>query len=222
MFQDNSKSFIALATGLFAVSLAVGAFVLPTSSAHLAPEPEGAHASWVSQARTVDQQVLEADMVVRVQVVDRAPARHLWHPTPDGVMHASGQGTFAFTDTQVEVLEVYAGKTRVGDRLWIMQTGADLVTTEGLVSRMELAEDPLYEQGDEMVLFLVDISGDPVHAAGRQLARTVNPAGRYQVDGGLVGQFAMSNDQEKVAILDLASLEGQIRTAVETRLDMER
>lgn len=223
MFQDNPKGFIGLAAGLFTVSLVVGAYAFSTTpSGTLEASNEGAHASWVSQAETVAQQVLEADLVVRVQAIDRAEARHFWHPMPEGSQRVNGQGTFAFTDTQVEVLEVYHGKAQVGDRLSVMQTGADLTTLEGSLSRMELAEDPLYELGDEMVLFLADISGDPVHAVKRQLFRTVNPAGRYQVDGGLVGRLAMAGDEEKMSILDLSSLEDEIRLAVQDRAQLER
>lgn len=226
MIDKKLNGFVGLAAGTFVLSLVAGVLAAPvffdapsTDASHV--EHAGAHASWISNAETVAQQVMEADLVVRVQAVDRAPARHLWHPMPEGVERVNGQGTFAFTDTQVELLEVYRGDAQVGDRLWIMQTGADLLTREGKLARLELAEDPLYRIGDEMVLFLVDISGDEVHAADRALYRTVNPSGRFQVEGGLVSR-ADARAAEKGAGLDLASLEGEIRDAITAREKFDR
>jgi len=51
------------------------------------------------------------------------------------------------------------------------------------VQRLSVKDDPLYVVGEESVLFLVDISDDPIHAQGRTLYRTINPAGRYAVQG---------------------------------------
>ena len=221
MIHKKLKGFVGLAAGTFAASLVVGAFAYST----LQPEPQladghdGAHASWVSPAESISEQAREADLMVRVQVVDRSEPRHLWHPIPTGMSRVNGRGTFAFTDTQVEVLEVYHGDAQVGDRLWVLQTGGDLITREGKVSRLELAEDPLYEMGDEMVLFLVNISGDPVHAADRELYRTVNPAGRYQVDGGLA---ARGDQLEKANFLALDTLERELRQALKARAAVER
>ncbi len=227
MIHNTSKSFVGLAAGTFLASLAVGAWVsssvIPSSVENVTLDADavGAHASWVSSAESVSEQVLEADLVVRVQSLDRAEPRHLWHPMPAGVSRIDGQGTFAFTDTEVEVLEVLNGDAKVGDRLWVMQTGADLQTRDGKIARLELSEDPLYQLGDEMVLFLVDISGDKVHAADRQLYRTVNPAGRYQVEGGLVGRLA-PGDHAKVQTLELASLREEVRIAAADRAELER
>ena len=222
MKLKTEKGFVGLAAGTFALSLTAGALAFSAfQPAPFSNVEYGAHAAWVSQAETVAEQVFEADLVARVQAVDRAEARHLWHPMPEGVQKVDGRGTFAFTDTQVEVLEVYQGKAEVGDRLWVMQTGADLRTHEGKTARLEAAEDPLYERGDEMVLFLIDISGDSVHAPNRELFRTVNPAGRYLVEGGLVGRIA-PHEHAKAQILDLGALEDEIRVAVAERAALER
>lgn len=217
----SNKAFFGLAAGTFAVSLVIGSFAHSALDARsVEPAHGGAHASWVSNAETVAEQVLEADLVVRVQAVDRAEARHLWHPLPAGVERVDDKGTFAFTDTEVEVLEVYRGGATVGERLWVMQTGADLTTTNGKLARLELAEDPLYGVGDEMVLFLVDISDDSVHAADRELYRTVNPAGRYQVEGSLATRVGPRAAEK--AVRGLGELESEIAAAVEMRAQLER
>lgn len=217
MKKEKKLGFVKLALGTLGASWIVGALagaVLQPSSSPLGGE---AQASWVSTAETVSQQVLESDLVVRVQVLKQDEPRHLWHPTPKG----AAPGRFAFTDTQVEVLDVYRGKAQIGDRLWIMQTGGELMTRGGKISRLELREDPLYELGSEMVLFLVDISGDPVHAAHRALFRTLNPAGRYEIQGGLVGRGAFGG-QMKSRELDLGTFEAEIRSAIEARDALEK
>ena len=218
--------FVALATATFAASALLGGLAfssLTTVDGLPTGDHTGAHAAWVSTARTVTEQVMEADLVVRVQAIERKAPRHLWNPMPEGAERVGGKGTFAFTDTEMEILEVYRGDRQVGDRIDVMQTGGELTTRQGETSLLELAEDPLYLPGDEMVLFLVDISGDNVHAKGGSLFRTVNPAGRYQVEGGLVAQipsevpgaFAVENG-------DLADLEAEIRTAGAERAELER
>ncbi len=219
MMQNMSKvRFSALALAVFATSALAGGLLFHPSQPAI--QHETAHASWVSEASTVAEQIQEADLVVRVQAVDRGETRYLWSPTPDGVERKDGRSTFAFTDTQVEVLDVYMGDAEVGDRLSILQTGGDLVTKSGELSRFELADDPIYQLGGEMLLFLVDISADPVHAKGRELFRTVNPAGRYELEGELASQKAFGPNQKAVAT-DLENLEAQIAKAVAERADLQ-
>ena len=216
MKTQKSTRFTQLAIGTFAGSLIVGAIATATLMPTENLLQGEAHAAWISTSQTVAEQVMEADAVVRVQVLGQSQPRHLWHPTPEG---AKG-GTFAFTDTEVEVLEVYRGKVDVGDRVEVMQTGGDLITLTGETSRMELAEDPLYTLGSEMVLFLVDISDDPIHGQKRSLFRTVNPAGRYDVFGGLVSQRAWGA-QSRAIQSDLGTLEAEIQQAVRNRAQLE-
>ncbi len=216
MKTQNSIRFTKLAIGTFAGSLIVGAIATATLIPTDNPLQGEAHAAWISTSQTVTEQVMEADAVVRVQVLDQAQPRHLWHPTPAGAK----RGTFAFTDTEVEILEVYSGKVDVGERIQVMQTGGDLVTVTGETSRMELAEDPLYTLGSEMVLFLVDISDDPVHGQKRPLFRTINPAGRYDIFGGLVSKRAWGS-QSRASQSDLGTLEAEIQQAVRSRSQFE-
>jgi hypothetical protein len=62
-----------------------------------------------------------------------------------------------------------------------MQTGG--MRPDNPRSSIEVRDDPLYHPGEEYVLFLVDISGDPVQAPGRVLYRAVSPFGRYRIEG---------------------------------------
>ncbi|MCG8455769.1 MAG: hypothetical protein MI919_05765 [Holophagales bacterium] len=227
MKKENRVGFLALLGGTFVITAAVGALAVTVYSGSTAPalpaaDDTGAHASWVSGAETVAEQVAEADVVVRVQAVDRAAPRHLWSPRPAGVERIAGRSTFAFSDTEVEVLEVYRGDVGPGDRLWVMQTGGDLPLRGGGTSRLEIAEDPLYELGSEMVLFLIDISGDPVHAPSRQLFRTVNPNGRYHLEGGLASRLTLGDTARMPAETELTALEAEIRAAAAARAALER
>lgn len=205
-------SFTKLALGTLGVSLMVGAIAATSMMPSENVLRGEATASWVSNAETVKQQVMESDLVVRVQVLGQDEPRHLWHPTPEG----AEPGRFVFTDSEVEVLQVYRGDVEVGDRLKVMQTGGQLITREGKLTSLQLREDPIYEVGSEMVLFLVDISGDSVHAPERELYRTVNPAGRYEIEGSFAGRRPMG-EQVMGRELDLFTLEAEIAQAIEDR-----
>ena len=213
MKKSSNIRFASLAAVLFVASVAAGAFLMSAATpAHVSEN----HAAWISSANTVGEQALEADLIVRVQALDRGDTRRLWHPVPAGGKRA---GSFVFTDTLVEVLEVYRGDVQVGDVLPIMQTGGE-IAVGGERSRVQLAEDPLYDLDSEMVLFLLDISGDSVHAAGSDLYRTINPAGRYDVQGTLVSSSAdFGPTARRPGTLE--SLESEIREAVDARARLE-
>lgn len=208
----RTLQFPLTAAAVFAASLALGAFAMATLDAPADSEAaHAAHAAWISDADTVAEQVQEADLVVRVQAVDRAQPRALWSPAPAQAKNAPG--TFVFTDTEVEILEVYKGEATAGDRVWVLQTGGETTDLRGQAAQLVVAEDPIYRLGDEMVLFLVDISDDKVHAQGRDLFRTVNPAGRYQVEGGLVTRVDLGAGA--VVESDLPTLESTISSSLE-------
>lgn len=210
--KKSKIRFAILAAVCFTASLAAGALVMTAVQTPATTPAIGAHAAWVSSAEAVSELTQEADLVVRVQALQNGEPRYLWSPAPARAERTDGRSTFVFTDTEVEVLEVYRGDAQVGDRLWTLQTGGDLVTRSGEISRMELAEDPIYRPGDEMVLFLIDVSSDPVHAKGRELYRAVNPNGRFQVEGSLVSR-ALLGDHEARQELSLGQLEESIHTA---------
>ncbi len=146
--------------------------------------PGGSAASWVSDAATVPQLMKEADLVARVRVMNEPVTRIVRNELP----MVDEQGTeiigtkideMAFSDTDFEVLEVYSGKPL--EKIAVMQTGG--VDPKNPDLRNEMRDDPLYHTGEEYILFLVDISGDPVQAPGRELYRVVNPYGRYKIEG---------------------------------------
>ena len=109
MHSTSKARFIALALAVFALSALAGGMLVNPKEAVV--HTEGAHASWVSDAVTVAEHMEGVDLVVRVQAVDRSETRFLWSPTPDGVDRKDGRSTFAFTDTQVEILEVLPPKS---------------------------------------------------------------------------------------------------------------
>lgn len=75
-----------------------------------------------------------------------------------------------YTDSEVELLEVYKGSAE--ESMTIMQLGNVL---DGI------ATNNVMTIGNEYVLFLKDISGDEVHAPDRTLYRPMNPWGVYTV-----------------------------------------
>ncbi len=223
MKLQSKSGFAALAAATFIASLAIGVFVTrATQSTVLPAHSEGAHASWASAAESVNELTQEADLVVRVQALRQGEPRYMWSPAPAGAERSDGRSTFVFTDTEVEVLQVYSGNVEVGDRLWVMQTGGNLVTLSGETSHLELNEDPLYQPNDEMVLFLVDISGDPVQAKDRSLFRTVNPNGRFHLEGDLASRSLLGDASEARQNVHLRGLEEAIGQAVRQRNELEQ
>lgn len=150
-------------------------------------------AHWASSAMTVNELMSEANLVVRVRVSEVPVTRIVQVEAPmlDEVGNAVDSAVIKvlFSDTVFEVLETYMGKPSL--KITVAQDGGfDQTVSNGVE---ETADDPLYNVGEEYILFLVDISGDPIHAPDRELYRVINPFGRYRIDGESVfsyGQFA--------------------------------
>lgn len=145
----------------------------------------GSTTSWVSQANTVIELSREADLIVRARVNQAPVTRILTQQLPmldeNGTPTAMATHSMPFSDTLFEVIKTYSGAEL--SEVLVMQTGGAMSSTQ---HTMQMPDDPLYSVGEEYILFLVDISGDEIHASDRQLYRTVNPTGRFQVFGGAV------------------------------------
>ncbi len=189
--------------------------VLPTVSIAAYPSISSS-TSWVSKAVAVEELVLEADVIVRARVIEPPTTRVVHYELPvwdeQGNIVGSATSQILFSDTIFEVLEIYLGKPSY--KITVMQTGGfDPNISSGVE---EIAEDPLYKLGEEYILFLVDISGDHVHAADRELYRIVNPFGRYRIVNEKVVSYGQS-DKSIVLPTDITDLEFQITQSVQER-----
>lgn len=214
----RKSSYLGLGA-LFVTFAAVGFAVAPSATGPLhGPGVVESPAIWNSSAETIREQAMEADTIVRVQIIENLEPHTVSAVAPgaEGLESLAATVTrrgleeplIPFTSTVVEVLEVYNGKLQAGDRISLLQTGADL---NGQV--WQLIDDPLYQAGTEHVLFLADISSDPVHAKGGEpLFRTLNPASRYQVHGTQLETLVGTSRFEPPA--DLGNLEAQIGEAL--------
>ncbi len=157
----------------------------PSSPPITRPTSASVPALWASSASTVPELVAEADLVARVRAISEPDPRTVSFSGPilaeDGTSIGEGVDKVTFSDTQMEVLEIYKGSTE--KFIAVMQTGS-------VLQGNSLEGDPLYVRGEESILFLVDISDDPTHAKGRSLYRIVNPAGRYTIQGSQVLNLA--------------------------------
>lgn len=173
-------------------------------------------ASWVSNAMTVSELVLESDMVVRVRVSEAPVTRVIRHELPvwdeNNKIAGSTISETLFSDTVFEIMKIYHGEPLLN--ITVMQTGGFNPRIPSSIE--EVIDDPLYKVGEEYVLFLVDISGDPVQATNRQLYRIVNPYGRYKIeDGKRVYSFGQNPKSDELpGVLDIHALEAQIEMAV--------
>lgn len=160
-------------------------------------------AMWVSNAETVDELSQEANFIVKARVSQPPVSRKLGGQSP--MMDESGKNVVgyvtddtSFSDTVFEVLKVYSGDLK-SKNITVLQT-------DGMM------DDPLFEVGEEYVLFLVDISGDPVHAPERELYRSVNPSGRFKVKKEKVSVYGQRL-KGSPAPQTLSELEGEIEKA---------
>ena len=146
-------------------------------------------ADWASPAVTIADEVAGADLIVRAKVTNVNQARKLRQVLPryssDAKIDGEGVNIMPFTDSEMAVLEVYKGSAE--QHITVMQTGGSLPAENGdPAMNLVTYDDPLFVAGSEHILFLADISGDPVHGQGRKLYRAINPAGRYEIQGTTV------------------------------------
>jgi hypothetical protein len=176
-------------------------------------ETRNSVARWVSDAATVHQLMKEVDLAAKVRVIHGPTTRVVQSELP--IVDEPGTeiiGTkmdeMAFSDTDFEVLEVYFGKPK--EKISVMQTGG--VDPKNPDLRSEMRDDPLYKIGEEYVLFLVDISGDPIQAPDREIYRIVNPYGRYKIEGEHVVSYG-ENHEDAALPKSLDELISQIKEA---------
>lgn len=159
-------------------------------------------ANWVSTEVKVEELVGSSDLIVRARVVSQ-DTRLLEQNLP--VYTAAGSDSTTpleevgpssranqvgerkvitpFTDSTMEVIEVYKGFAE--GSITVMQTGGEIPSENenSPTQKMSTQGDPLFTVGSEHILFLVDISGDDIHAENRILYRIASPAGRYSIQG---------------------------------------
>jgi hypothetical protein len=172
-------------------------------------------ASWVSSAMTVDELMLEADLVVRARVIGEPVTRVIRHELSvwgeDNKIVGSTVSEALFSDTVFEIIKTYHGKPQLN--VTVMQTGGYDPSVSNSIE--EMVDDPLYKIGEEYILFLVDISGDKVQAPNRELYRIVNPFGRYRIDDTNIFSYGENPTSVSVnAISNIRELEAQIETTV--------
>ena len=98
----------------------------------------------------------------------------------DGKITGKVENKLVFSDTQMQVLDVYKGEPV--NLITVMQTGGAIRDLPNSSVRLSIEDDPLYIRGEESVLFLVNISDDSIHSHGRTLYRIINPASRYTIN----------------------------------------
>ena len=188
----------------------------PSHSAASDRVAQGSSAMWVSSAESVDEVTKEADLIVRARVV-RSPESRVLRETLPLVEVSNGKSIVVgeevsesvFSDTMFEVVQTYTGKST--SEIMVMQTGGPNPQNPENITQM--MDDPLYQLGEEYVLFLVDISGDSVQAPDRTLYRVVNPSGRYQLKAGAVEAYGEKTDTASRQPTTLVDLEAQIMSA---------
>jgi hypothetical protein len=185
---------------------------LAQTEAPASQEQESSSANWESRASSVPELVAESDLVVYGRVAQTPITRVVIQELPmldeKGTPVAVVTDSLPFADTLFEVVKTYWGTPPA--KLLVMQTGGVLPSSAETVA---MPDDPLYDVGEEYVLFLVDISGDKMHAPDRQLYRVVNPAGRFLVANGRVNNYDALQRIDSQLPRTIEELEKQIHEA---------
>lgn len=127
----------------------------------------------------------------------------------DGTAVATVTEALLLSDTTFAVQAVYSGL--IPAEIRGMQAGGVSSVTGQVEGPID---DPLYSIGEVYVLFLVDVSGDPIQAPDRELYRIVSPVGRFKVEGTSVRSFTLDGNLRAVQPVQLDDLLMQIRQAV--------
>ncbi|MCA9952204.1 MAG: hypothetical protein KDE48_21280 [Anaerolineales bacterium] len=216
-----------IAVSVIAVALALGNInnpkEEPLAKINAPSLRRNSSAYWVSQARTVPDLVGESDLIVYARVKQAPVTRIITQELPvldeEGTPVATVIDSLPFSDTLFEVIKSYSGS--VPKELLVMQTGGTTSPSADTVEFVEFSDDPLYRVGEEYILFLVDISGDSLHAPDRQLYRAVSPAGRFQVANGVATTYWVEST-DKLLPNTVNELERQISISVSTTIQEDQ
>jgi hypothetical protein len=166
-----------------------------------------------SEAVTIEELVQASDRVIRARVVKAPVTRVVRMELPVSDENGKAVDTtiiqVLFSDTVFQVLETYVGEP--SKIITVTQSGGfNPAVSKGVE---EQANDPLYEVGEEYVLFLIDISADQIGAPDRELYRVINPFGRYGVNGKSVFSYGQ-NLKTFESPTKFNDLEAQIENAI--------
>lgn len=158
------------------LGVVLGFVTLPLLQQSAPSASTSVHADWAPTARTIAEEAAGADAVVRATVLGRGPQRQIVEPLPERARKPGMVETvIPFTDTRMRVLEEYKGSA--GRIITVAQLGGSVpATPDHPKIDYEVDEDPIFSDGGEYVLFLVERS-----ANGLRTYAILNPAGRYDV-----------------------------------------
>lgn len=227
----NYKYIIAAVSALFIASVSIAVItnqngailkpnILSTSQASILQEPNTAVsvAEWGSKALSVEELMKEADLVVKAKAIT-TPVSRIVGFTQEKIEvrgdERKSAGSYVdkiiFSDTIFEIVQLYKGNAP--KELTVVQTGGINPKDPNTVE--QFSDDPIYKLGEEYILFLKDFS-DPIVHGNRTVYFTLNPSGRYIVDGNTVRNYADSFVQKESKNLPqtVEDLEEQINASL--------
>lgn len=117
-------------------------------------------AHWAKHFTDLPSMARDSDAVIQGTVLRAMPVRFF---ADQDIRSDQFIGGIVFTDHVVRVDKVIKGNLSEGQEIILVQTGGNY---NGRT--MQLEDDPLFERGEQAILFLKDISGDQVHAPDSQ------------------------------------------------------
>lgn len=146
------------------------------------PEARILLASYVNHFDNLQTMTADSDLVVKAAVLHAQPIRIVGETAPTSKQKQLGVTTgVVFTDYLLRVEQVLKGQPPDNGTIVVVQTGG---IYNGVTEFIE--DDPLFEIGERDILFLRDISNDPIQAPGER---------KYIINGTPQARFKITNGQ---------------------------
>lgn len=143
-------------------------------------------AHWAKHFADLPSMARDSDAVIQGAVLRAMPVRFF---ADQDIRSDRFIGGIVFTDYVVRVDKVLKGSLVQGQEIVVVQTGGSY---NGRT--MQLEDDPLFESGEQAILFLKDISGDKIHAPDSQkFIVNGTPQARFRITGGQISAL-LSDD----------------------------
>jgi hypothetical protein len=158
----------------------------------------GSFATW-AHYRSLDELVSASDLIVRARVGRKLGERSV----------PSGRVAVAFTEFEIQPQHTMKGQPKAAATVVQIGRAGDSANT--------FPEFPLLRVGSEVILFLRDVSAEPLHSDGTQKFSIVSPEGLYLVLAGRVNAASSESTLRSLAGKSVDEFEGLVTGTLGSR-----
>lgn len=180
----NKKKFFIVS--VFVVILGIALIALVKMGVPPAMQPEKVveiEAHWSKSFNNLSEMVADSDLIITGRVLKVQASRLISDPyTSPRAQEFGLPNGVVFTDHVIQVDRVIKGNARKDGIVIVVQTGGRY---NGV--NMVVEDSPLFERNELVLLFLKDISGDPIQAPNeKKYIINGSPQARFKIVNGKV------------------------------------